>query len=70
MGVTALREPDAKALGSGLFELRVSGRDGISRAIYVTRQPSRVTIVLVFAKKTQKTPKNVLETARKRAREV
>jgi phage-related protein len=46
------------------------GRDGISRAIYVTASGQRVVILRVFVKKTQKTPPRELELARQRAKEV
>ncbi len=48
----------------------MTGRDGISRAIYVTAAVRRVVIVRVFVKKTQKTPPRELELARQRAKEV
>ncbi len=38
-------------LGDKLWELRVRGRDGISRAIYVTSTGKRVVILRVFVKK-------------------
>jgi phage-related protein len=59
-----------KHLEDKLWELRVTGRNGISRAIYVTASGRRVIIVRVFVKKTQKTPRNELEIARQRAREI
>jgi phage-related protein len=48
----------------------MTGRDGVARAIYVTARPERVVVVLVFVKKTQKTPDHVLKLAKKRAKEV
>jgi phage-related protein len=65
-----VREPYAKPLGAGLYEIRMTGRDGIARAVYVTARPERVVVVLVFVKKTQKTPDHVLKLAKKRAKEV
>jgi phage-related protein len=59
-----------KHLEGRLWELRITGRDGISRAIYVTAAVRRVVIVRVFVKKTQKTPPRELEIARQRAKEV
>ncbi len=46
------------------------GRDGISRAIYVTAAGRQVVVVRVFIKKTQKTPQRELEIARQGAKEV
>ena len=59
-----------KRLEDRLWELRLTARDGISRAIYVTAAVQRVVIVRVFVKKTQKTPPRELEIARQRAKEV
>jgi phage-related protein len=53
-----------------LWELRLKGKSGISRAIYVTASGRRVVIVRVFVKKTQKTPKRELKLARERAKGV
>ena len=59
-----------KHLEGRLWELRMTGRDGISRAIYVTATGRRVVIVRVFIKKTQKTPLHELELARQRTKDV
>lgn len=59
-----------KPLGGKLWELRITGKDGIARAIYVTASEQRVVIVRIFVKKTQKTPPRELELARQRAKEV
>ncbi len=69
-GLEQLREPYVKHLQGKLWEIRVKGRDGIARAIYVTAHQRRVVIVLVFQKKTRKTPRSVLKLAQRRAREV
>lgn len=69
-GIAAAREPHVKSLGRGLFEMRMKGRDGIARAIYVHANGERLVVVLVFVKKTQRTPASVIELARQRAREV
>ena len=48
----------------------MTGRDGISRAIYVTASGRRVIVVRVFVKKTQTTPPRELQLARERAKEI
>ena len=48
----------------------MSGRDGISRALYVTVGERRVVVVRVFLKKTPKTPRREIDLALRRAREV
>jgi len=65
-----VREPYVKHLDGALWEMRMSGRGGISRAIYVTAKGKRVVVVRVFIKKTEKTPRRELELARSRAEEV
>jgi phage-related protein len=69
-GLEALPRDSVKHLEGRLWELRITGRDGISRAIYVTASGRRVIVVRVFIKKTQKMPRRELEIARQRAKEV
>ena len=59
-----------KPLGDKLWELRLTGRDGIARAIYITASGRRVVILRAFVKKTEKTPKRELDLACERAKEV
>lgn len=70
IGMEALREPYVKHLEGKLWELRMTGRDGIARAIYVTAWGRRVIIVRAFVKKTQKTPKAEINLALRRAKEI
>jgi phage-related protein len=53
-----------------LWEMRMKGRDGISRALYVTAVGRRVVVVRAFVKKTEKTPNREIELALKRAKEI
>nr|WP_065753989.1 type II toxin-antitoxin system RelE/ParE family toxin [Bradyrhizobium paxllaeri] len=69
-GLESLSEPHVKHLEGKLWELRLTGRDGIARALYVTAIGRRVVIVRAFAKKTQKTPRSEIELALQRAKEV
>lgn len=69
-GLEQVREPHIKHLEDRLWEMRMIGRDGIARAIYVTASGRRVVVVRAFVKKTQKTPTRELEMARRRAKEV
>src|SRR5712691_5194992 len=70
IGFEALPRDSVKHLEDELWELRVTGRDGISRALYVTATGRRMVILRVFIKKTQKTPPRELEVARRRAKEI
>jgi phage-related protein len=69
-GLEWVREPYVKYLEKGLWEIRMKGRDGISRALYVVEQPKRVVVVRVFVKKTQKTPRKEIKLALKKAEEI
>ena len=65
-----LRMPHSKAMGTGLFELRPRGREGIGRAMYCFVSGERIFILHAFIKKTQATPERELRIARKRMKEV
>jgi len=69
-GIGAMREPHAKHLTGKLWELRLKGRDGIARSIYVTASGQRVVILRTFVKKTKKTPQRELELASARMKEI
>jgi phage-related protein len=66
-GLEHVREPHVKHLEGRLWEMRLTGRDGIARALYLTATGKRVVIVRAFRKKTQKTPRREIELALKRA---
>jgi phage-related protein len=68
-GLESLGEPHVKRIDGKLWELRLSGRDGIARALYVTTIGRRV-VVRAFRKKTQKTPRAEIELALRRADEI
>jgi len=61
--------PHTRSLGDKLWEIRASGKDGISRGIYVAVKDKKVVVLRVFVKKTQKTPKIEIDIAKKRAKE-
>ena len=69
-GLERVREPYVKHLEGPLWEMRMKGRSGIARAVYVTAIGKRIVVVHVFTKKTLKTPRREIETAFKRAKEV
>ncbi len=69
-GLAALPRDAVDHLGDKLWELRIRGRTGISRALYVTASGQRVVILRVFVKKAQKTPQRELELARTRLRDL
>jgi phage-related protein len=66
----ALGMPHTRAMGGGLFELRVKGKEGIARVFYGIAVVQRIVMLHVFIKKSQKTPQKELEIARRRLQEV
>ncbi len=69
-GFEALPREATKHLEGKLWELRIKGKDGISRVIYVTATEKQVILLRAFVKKSQKTPINELEIARNRIKEL
>jgi phage-related protein len=65
-----LRMPHSRAMGDGLFELRLRGREGIGWALYCYVDGHRIVILHAFVKKSQETPEKELNIARKRLKEV
>jgi phage-related protein len=62
--------PYTRAMGDELFEIRAKGKEGIARIFYCTVLQGKIIILHGFVKKTDKTPKRELATARRRLREV
>lgn len=69
-GPHRVREPYVKPLRDKLWEMRIKGRDGIARAVYVTAKDRRIVIVHAFRKKTRKTPRAAIRTALSRMQEL
>jgi phage-related protein len=64
-----LRMPHSRTLGNGLFELRVSGREGSGRAFYCFMPGRRVVVLYALVKSTRRTPARDLRVARARMKE-
>lgn len=67
LGLERVGAPHVKHLEGRLWEIRLQGRSGISRALYVAATDRRVVIVRVFVKKTEKTPRREIDLALARA---
>jgi phage-related protein len=65
-----LRMPHSRAMGTGLFELRCKGQEGLGRVFYCTLVGREIVVLHSFIKKTQETPERELAVARKRLKEV
>ena len=70
VGLEALRQPHVRHLDGKLWELRVKAEEGVARGIYVTATGQRIVVLHVFVKKSRKTPRRVLATARERMKQV
>ena len=69
-GLERVGMPYVRHLQDKLWEMRMKGRDGISRALYVTATGRRAIVVRVFVKKTEKTPVREIQLALERAKEI
>jgi len=61
--------PHTRAMGGGLFELRLKSQEGIGRVFYCTLIKRRIVMLHQFVKKTEKAPPRELAIARKRMKE-
>lgn len=62
--------PHTRAMGEGLFELRLKAEEGIGRVLYCTMIGKKIMILHQFIKKSDKTPPKELALARRRMKEV
>ncbi len=61
--------PHTKAIGEGLFELRLKSKEGIARVFFCTIADKRIVMLHTFIKKSQKIPRKELKIALRRLRE-
>jgi len=59
-----------KHLEGKLWEMRMKGKDGIARSLYVTATGRRVVVLRTFEKKSQKSPRREIKLALERAKEL
>ena len=60
-----MRLPYSKHLGDGIFEIRTKVASDITRVLYFFVYGKNIVMTNGFVKKTQKTPKNEIDTAKK-----
>jgi phage-related protein len=70
VGLPNVREPHVRHIRGPIWEIRLKGKAGIARALYVTAREQRVVIVRVFVKKIEKAPVSEIELALQRAKEL
>lgn len=61
--------PHTRALGQGLYELRLKSKEGLVRVFYALLPHQQMVMLHLFAKKTEKTPLKELALARQRMKE-
>ncbi len=69
-GPHAVGLPHVRFLQDKLWEMRIKGRDGIARAIYVADKGRQLMVLHVFTKNTEKTPQRAIQTAAERLRRI
>lgn len=69
-GLPRVHEPHVKHLRGPVWEMRLSGRAGIARALYVVASGGRVVVVRAFVKKTQAVPAREIDLALTRLQEL
>ena len=62
--------PHTRAMGEGLFELRLKGAEGIARVFYCTLASRRIVMLHAFVKISEKTPTREFAVARRRMKEI
>ena len=70
VGLPNVKEPHVRHIRGPLWEIRLKGKAGIARALYVTIREQRVVILRAFVKKTEKTPTGEIAVALQRAKEL
>jgi phage-related protein len=62
--------PHTRAMGHGLFELRLKAAEGAARVFYCTIVDRQIVMLHQFVKKTERTPAKELAIARRRMKEL
>ncbi len=70
VGLPNVREPHVRHIRGPVWEIRLKGKAGIARALYVTAKEQRAVILRAFIKKTEKTPPGEIDLALQRAKEM
>ena len=62
--------PHTDSFGSGLFELRLKGAEGIAQVFFCMMVDKEIVMLHSFVKKTQKTPDKELKIAKSRMKDL
>ena len=66
VGLPNVKESHVRHIRGSLWEIRLEGKAGIARVLYVAANEQRVVILRAFVKKTEKTPTNEIDLALRR----
>ena len=69
-GEKPLHARPLKTVGRGVWELKISEREGQFRIVYLIKRRDRIYVLHAFQKKAQRTPQSEIELARQRFKEI
>ena len=69
-GEKPLHARPLQIVGRGVWELKISEREGQFRVAYLIRRRDRIYVLHVFQKKTRRTPNSEIRLARQRFKEI
>ena len=69
-GARPIHARPLKTVGRGVWEIKVSEKEGQFRVVYLVRRRDRIYVLHAFQKKTRRTPKQEIELAKKRFKEI
>jgi phage-related protein len=70
VGLPNVKQPHVRHIRGPVWEIRLKGKAGIARALYIAAKDQRVVILRAFVKKTEKTPSGEIDLALQRAKEL
>ena len=70
LGLANVKEPHVRHVRGQLWEIRLKGKAGVARALYITAKEQRVVILRAFIKKTERTPAGEIDLALQRAKDL
>ncbi len=69
-GEKPLHARPLQIVGRGVWELKISEREGQFRVVYLIKRRDRIYVLHAFQKKARRTPQTEIELARQRIKEI
>jgi len=69
-GAKPIHARPLKTVGRGVWEIKVSEKEGQFRLVYLARRRDRIYVLHAFQKKTRTTPKQDIDLAKRRLKEI